>query len=369
MSPVNVDPGIGFLTPTCEITAVKRHGAFALILFTAAAGAHAVLFRADAQTASVPGWKLVWSDEFNQPNGSKPNPALWGYDIGGGGWGNGELETYTSRTNNARIENGMLVIEARNEDFTGSDGIARHYTSARLKTEGKYSAAYGRIEARMRLPRGQGVWPAFWLLGANIGAVGWPACGEVDIMENIGREPSIVHATIHGPKTTGSYGVGGPFNEPSGKPFADDFHVYAVEWAPDSMRFIVDSHAYFSATPSSVPSDGRWVFNAPEFIILNLAVGGGWPGAPDTSTVFPQQLLVDYVRVYTSVTSVAPAVKVQSNTNHVFLSWPGVFPQGIVEAAQKPSGPWMIHSSDGRRTSAEFFTEITPGFYRLALGD
>jgi len=138
------------------------------------------------------GWTLVWSDEFNQPDGSSPDATKWTYDTGGGGWGNNELEYYTSRTNNARIAGGMLVIEADKENYQGSS-----YTSARLKTQGKWSWRYGRMEARIKIPRGQGMWPAFWMLGTNITSVGWPTCGEIDIMENIGKEPGTVHGTVH----------------------------------------------------------------------------------------------------------------------------------------------------------------------------
>src|SRR5208282_3784690 len=151
------------------------------------------------------GWTLVWADEFNRPDGAAPDAINWGCDIGGKGWGNHELEYYTSSTNNVRIENGKLVIEARKESLGG-----RNYTSARLQTHGKWSWTYGRIEARIKVPRGQGFWPAFWMLGTNIDSVGWPACGEIDIMENLGREPGLVHGTLHGPGYSGAGGIGGP---------------------------------------------------------------------------------------------------------------------------------------------------------------
>src|SRR5690242_17598214 len=150
-------------------------------------------------------WTLVWSDEFNQVDGSSPDTNKWTYDIGADGWGNNELEYYTSRTNNARIEGGLLVIEAVKESYQGSN-----YTSARIKTQGKWSWNYGRIEARIKIPRGQGIWPAFWMMGANIASVDWPNCGEIDIMENIGREPALVHGTIHGPGYSGAKSIGGP---------------------------------------------------------------------------------------------------------------------------------------------------------------
>ncbi len=239
------------------------------------------------------GWQLVWSDEYDQPDGSAPDPGKWGYDTGGGGWGNNELEYYRTRTNNARIEDGKLVIEARKEDFGN-----RHYTSARLLTAGRFSQTYGRFEARIKIPRGQGIWPAFWLLGTNISSVNWPACGEIDIMENIGKEPDTVHGTVHGPGYSGANGIGGPVGLTNGAAVSDDFHVFAVVCEPERVSWFMDDRQYFSVTPSDLPAGGRWVFNEPKFIILNLAVGGNWPGNPDSTSTFPQRMLVDYVRVY-----------------------------------------------------------------------
>jgi len=247
---------------------------------------------------SVPQWTLVWSDEFSGPNGSAPDSTKWGYDVGGNGWGNDELEYYTSRTQNAYVQDGNLVIQALKETYTGSDGVTRNYTSARLLTANLFSQAYGRFEARIKTPYGQGMWPAFWMLGNNIGQVGWPQCGEIDIMENIGKEPSMIHGSIHGPGYTGGTGVSNSYTLPSGAQFADDFHVFAVEWEPNVVRFYVDSNLYATDTASSLPAGSTWAFDHPFFIILNVAVGGDWPGAPDSTTVFPQQMLVDYVRVY-----------------------------------------------------------------------
>jgi beta-glucanase (GH16 family) len=244
-------------------------------------------------TGAPKGWRLVWSDEFNQPDGSAPDPAKWGYDTGGNGWGNQELEYYTSRTNNARIEDGKLVIEARQENFDG-----KNITSARLLTRGKGSWTYGRFEARMKIPRGQGVWPAFWLLSTNISTIGWPGCGEIDIMENIGKEPGTVHGTVHGPGYSGDHGIGGPMTLPGGAAVADDFHVFAVECAPESIVWFMDGRQYFSLTPAQLPEKTRWVFNQPKFLLLNLAIGGAWPGYPDATSTFPQRMIVDYVRIY-----------------------------------------------------------------------
>ncbi len=245
---------------------------------------------APAQPAN---WTLVWADEFDQPNGSSPNSSKWNYDIGASGWGNNEWQYYTARTNNVRVEDGKLVIEAKQENYNGAN-----YTSARLKTQGKASWTYGRIEARIQIPRGQGIWPAFWMLGTNITSVGWPNCGEIDILENIGREPTIIHGTIHGPGYSGGNSIGGGYSLPGNPAFADDFHVYAVEWTTNMIKWFVDGHQYFTATPASLPGGSSWVFTQPEFIILNVAVGGNWPGYPDATTVFPQRMTVDYVRVY-----------------------------------------------------------------------
>jgi beta-glucanase (GH16 family) len=243
-------------------------------------------------------WILVWSDEFNGAGGSLPDPAKWVMETGGKGWGNQELETYTNRPVNAQQKGGSLVITARQENYKGADNITRDYTSARMKTQGLFEHEYGRVEARIRIPFGQGIWPAFWMLGDDIGPIGWPTCGEIDIMENIGKEPSIVHGTIHGPGYSAGKGIGSPFSLPSGQTFSDDFHVYAIEWEPDQIRFYVDDNLYATRTPADLPQGTKWVYNHKFFIILNVAVGGGWPGNPDKSTVFPQEMLVDYVRVY-----------------------------------------------------------------------
>jgi len=229
------------------------------------------------------------------------------FDLGGGGWGNNELQTYTDRRENAAIRGGMLVIRAVRETFAGSDGIRRDYTSARLKTLGRVSRSYGRFEARIRVPRGQGIWPAFWMLGDDIDAVGWPTCGEIDIMENIGREPLVVHGTLHGPGYSGAQGIGGSFPSPNGRPFADDFHVFSIEWEPQVIRWAVDGTVYQTRTASDLPGGARWVYDHPFFMLLNVAVGGNWPGSPDSTTSFPQEMLVDWVRVHARASAAAPA--------------------------------------------------------------
>ena len=244
------------------------------------------------------GWTLTWNDEFDAPDGSRPDPARWVYDLGGGGWGNEELQTYTGQASNASIRGGQLVITARAERFTGADGIARDYTSARLKTLGRFAQTYGRFEARLQVPRGQGIWPAFWMLGTDIDSAGWPACGEIDVMENIGREPATVHGTLHGPGYSGGNSLGTGVDSPDGRAFADGFHVFAVEWEPAEIRWYLDGRLYLSRKPGDLPEGSRWVFDHDFFVLLNVAVGGRWPGNPDATTVFPQEMKVDYVRVF-----------------------------------------------------------------------
>ena len=240
-----------------------------------------------APTPAPVTWTLAWSDEFDE---STLDATKWNMETGGGGWGNNELENYTNRTDNVRIENGMLVIEARQESYQGSN-----YTSGRITTQGLEEPTYGRMEARIKIPAGQGMWPAFWMLGNDIDTTGWPGCGEIDIMENIGKVPATAYGTIHGPGYSGANGFQGSYTLPSGN-LSDDFHIYAVEWEPGEVRWYVDGNLYHTATPALV--SGNWVFDHPFFLILNVAVGGGWPGNPDATTVFPQQMLVDYVRVY-----------------------------------------------------------------------
>jgi beta-glucanase (GH16 family) len=254
---------------------------------------------APAKTLQTAGgsWTLTWSDEFNGPNGSAPDPSNWTFVTGGNGWGNDELEYYTARPENAHVEDGNLVITALKEDYADAKGVTRNYTSARLQTMGKFSQAYGRFEARIKIPYGQGIWPAFWMLGADMPTAHWPGAGEIDIMENIGREPATVHGTIHGPGYSGSHGIGAPYSLPSGR-FADDYHVFAIEWEPNQIRFYVDDHLYETRTPADLPPGTKWVYDHPFYILLNCAVGGRWPGNPDATSTFPQKMLIDYVRVY-----------------------------------------------------------------------
>jgi beta-glucanase (GH16 family) len=257
-------------------------------------------FQADvAQRSRVPrseearsGWRLIWSDEFDGPENSAPDDSKWSYDVGGGGWGNAELETYTKDRENAFLDGkGHLIIRARRSE----EG---RYTSSRLKTLGKFGAQHGRIEARMLLPDEPGLWPAFWLLGADISSVQWPLCGEIDIMEHIGKEPTVVHGTIHGPGYSGAAGISRSYSLLDGRKFSEAFHTFAIIWDVDNIEFFVDGESLGKATPADLPPGKEWVFNKPFFILLNLAVGGRWPGNPEATAAFPQDLTIDYVRVY-----------------------------------------------------------------------
>ena len=245
--------------------------------------------------------KPVWSDEFDGEAGSAPDASKWSFMKGGEGWGNKELQYYTDSSDNVRLDGkGNLVIEAREADPKAGlkcwYGPCR-YTSARLSTSGHFSRKYGRFEARMKLPDGQGVWPAFWLLGNDIGKVGWPECGEIDVMEMIGREPSTLYGTIHGPGFSGGESIGANVKLDSGK-FADGFNVFAVEWRPDEIEWFLNGKSYSRKTPADLPKGARWPFDHDFFVILNFAVGGNWPGGPDDQTKFPARVEVDYVRVY-----------------------------------------------------------------------
>ena len=240
-------------------------------------------------------WRLVWSDEFNADAGTSPDDSKWTYDIGTGynGWGNNELQYYTNRTDNVSHDGqGNLQIVAKQESYGG-----RSYTSARILTQGLFSQQYGRFEARIKLPRGQGIWPAFWMLGSNFPNVGWPNCGEIDIMEYLGNQVSTVHGSIHGPGYSGGNAVSSSYTL-SNTRFDTKFHVFAVEWTSSSIKYYVDDDLYQIITPGS--ASGTWVFDNDFFMILNVAVGGNWPGAPNASTSFPQTMLIDYVRVYSA---------------------------------------------------------------------
>lgn len=265
-------------------------GAFSLVLL--------VLFTAftscetdETQTVAT-FTELVMADEFDVEGA--PNPDIWGYNIGTGqnGWGNNELQYYTDRQDNVTVQNGMLIITAKEEIYNGAS-----YTSARLLTKGKLEQTYGRFEARIRLPYGQGLWPAFWLLGDDAnGTQIWPEIGEIDIMEYVGDEPTTVFGTVHGPGYSGGESISKAYHLENER-FDTGFHIFGIEWGPDYINFYVDDKLYNQITPEDVT--GEWVFNnGPFYIILNMAVGGTLPGSPNAETVFPQNMLVDYVRVY-----------------------------------------------------------------------
>ncbi len=251
--------------------------------------------RSDTAEAAIGG--ITWQDEFNAPAGAPVDRSKWRFETGGGQNGNNERQYYTDSTNNAAHDGrGNLVITARKENpnnFQCYYGRCE-YTSARLQTASTFTQTYGRFEARIKIPRGQGIWPAFWMLGDDLGRVGWPKSGEIDIMENVGKEPNTLYGTVHGPGYSGAEGITG--SRTIGRPLADDFHTYRVDWEPNSIVWYLDGAEYFRLDPSKLGGD-RWVFDHPFFMILNLAVGGNWPGYPDASTQFPQQMLVDYVRV------------------------------------------------------------------------
>jgi beta-glucanase (GH16 family) len=223
----------------------------------------------------------------------------WNYDLGGGGWGNRELEVYTAARENSRIVADPDATDGKALAIRAVRTATGGYTSARLKTQGKFAMTYGRVEVRMKLPRGRGIWSACWMLGGNFGIVGWPACGEIDIMENLGHRPKTIYGTLHGPGYTGSRALHGSYTLPDGRSSDDGYHVFAIEWSPNRIQWFVDNHVYHVCTPASLPDNTKWVFNDRPFsLLLNLAVGGDWPGIPDPTTVFPQMLYIDYVRVF-----------------------------------------------------------------------
>jgi beta-glucanase (GH16 family) len=233
-------------------------------------------------------WELMWADEFE---GNTVNTAKWGYNIGGNGWGNNEWQHYTDRPENATVSDNTLKIIARQENYNGNN-----YTSARMVTKGKYAFTYGKVTARMKLPLGQGIWPAFWTLPEENYYGGWPFSGEMDIMELIGHQPARVYGTLHASNGGSHIYSGDNYNLASGT-FNDDFHEFSMEWGPGIIKHYVDDSLFLTQTNTTFNAD-PWPFNRPFHLLLNLAVGGNWPGYPDATTVFPQTLEVDWVRVY-----------------------------------------------------------------------
>jgi beta-glucanase (GH16 family) len=254
--------------------------------------------------ATLPdGWVLEWSDEFDGAAGTAPDPATWGHDLGDGsaigldGWGNNERQWYTDEPANVALDgDGHLVISAREAE----GGLECYYgpceyTSARLLTRDRFEFQHGYLEARLRVPAGFGLWPAFWMLGSNIDEVGWPTSGEIDVMEFVGRRPNEITGTLHGPGYSGGGGIGGFVY--LDQPVADDFHTFALEWEPGRMAWYLDGEPYHEVTREGVEPN-EWVFEQPFFMLLNVAVGGNLGGPVFPDTVFPAQMLVDYVRLY-----------------------------------------------------------------------
>jgi beta-glucanase (GH16 family) len=253
----------------------------------------------DRVTGEFAAYSLAWAEEFDGPAGAPADPRTWQPDTGGHGWGNSELQYYTGDPANAALDGAShLAITVRRPDprlaTARYDGC--HYTSARLASKNLKSFRYGLIQARMRLPHGWGIWPAFWMLGANIDQAGWPQCGEIDVMENFGTAPGEVHGTIHGPGYSGSGGITASLD--TGSPLADDFHVYAVSWELGRIRWYADQTLYHTVTPADLRGN-PWAFDHDFYLLINVAVGGRPSAPPDSSTVFPQAMLIDYIRVYT----------------------------------------------------------------------
>ncbi len=278
---------IGFTCARAQLVAAHRGEATS-----------AQLTAARVTPRSLPTTRLIWSDEFSGPAGTRPDPQKWRIDTGGTGFGNRELEFYTARARNVALDgHGHLAITARREVYSGG-GYTRHYTSGKIEGQGKFSVTYGSIQARIELPAGQGLWPAFWALGTDVDSVGWPQAGEIDVMENLGQRPFTAYGSIHGPSTCTPFVFGLTTAVKAPASLSRGFHVYGVNRSPDLVQLTLDGVPYATYTPSSLSPGEQWIFNKPFFLILNLAVGGTWPGAPNASTPFPARMLVDWVRVY-----------------------------------------------------------------------
>jgi beta-glucanase (GH16 family) len=275
------------------MSAVRPRGRAALLLALAAiaapaCGAGGSRVEASAPSSAPTGFTLVFADEFETPGSL--DPAKWGYEIGY--VRNDEKQYYTSRPENVRVEGGMLVIEGRQEAYQGHG-----YTSASVNTLGRFELRYGRVEVRAKLPTGRGSWPAIWMLGTSIASVGWPACGEIDIMENVGFDPLRVHSSVHTAAYNHTIGTQKTASTVVADPSAD-FHVYATEWYPDRIETSVDGVRYFSFRNEGTGSRA-WPFDAPQYLLINLALGGSWGGQQGIDdSRFPHLYLIDYVRIY-----------------------------------------------------------------------
>ncbi|MBN2000697.1 family 16 glycosylhydrolase [candidate division KSB1 bacterium] len=304
-------------------------------------------------------WALVWSDEFNDET---INPAIWTRQTGGHGWGNNELQYYTDRDDNAFLQEGMLIIKAMKENYQGNN-----YTSARLTSRNKKSFRYGKIEARIKLPYGQGIWPAFWMMGVNYGSVGWPKCGEIDIMEMIGGDnrENIVHGTVHWDHDGNYASYGKSFKLNSGT-FAQDFHIFYIIWENNKIEWYVDDVRYnvIDITPDALSE-----FHQEFFIQLNLAVGGRWPGNPDGSTEFPQKLTIDYVRVYQHETDNHVQAGYHTPEKKVlFQNYPNPFnAQTVISFSldRKTFATLKIFDVNGRLIASLLGADMSPGDHSM----
>jgi beta-glucanase (GH16 family) len=252
----------------------------------------------DQVPAEFAAWSLAWAEEFNGPAGSPADPRIWRPETGGHGWGNSELQYYTSETANAALDGaGSLAITVARPDphLAAAHYSGCQYTSARLITKNLKSFRYGLIQAKIKLPAGRGIWPAFWMLGTDIDTAGWPDCGEIDVMENFGTNPAVVHGTVHGPGYCGDGGITAFLD--TGAPLAAGFHLYSVCWEPGMVRWYAGQTLYHTVTPAGL--NGRpWVFDHDFYLLINVAVGGHLSQQPDRSTVFPQAMVIDYIRQY-----------------------------------------------------------------------
>ena len=240
-----------------------------------------------ASPEEYPNLKIVWRDEFDS---DKLDPANWSHEIGGHGWGNNELQYY--QESNTEVRDGYAIITARKENKEG-----KNYTSSRIITKGKKEFKYGRVDIRALLPKGQGIWPALWMLGSNISVVDWPACGEIDIMEMIGGKgkDNVLHGTAHWEKAGNHTYQGGSTSLQNEKIFADEFHIFSISWTPSSITWFLDGLRYYEM---DITAEEFTEFHNSYYFIFNVAVGGNWPGNPDETTSFPQRMIVDYIRVF-----------------------------------------------------------------------